>query len=334
MLKHIPILLGLLLLLACENASPPAVMAPDVDPGDLETRALVPNTWATKAPIPSARTFAVAGAMNNIIYVVGGKDPSNRAVNTVRAYTIATNSWSLKAPLPGNRSSANGVTPLGGRLYVTGGMNNTSGGTRTVYAYNPSTNVWVQRASLPAKGACGAQGAIAGLLYVYAGAASFNCNSVRGFYRYNPSTNSWTTLPSPPSAHESPIGGVISGKFYLVGTAADHSTSPAILAHNVYNPATNSWSSRAPLPSAQENAAGAALGGRLYVAGGTFLSGFSDRLTGTLRSYNPATNTWTTRAAMLTPRSAATGTNGGGLLWVISGFELGGRSTKNEAYTP
>jgi N-acetylneuraminic acid mutarotase len=325
------ILLSLCLAVAaCENAETRELTAPELEP--VETAATVANTWATKSPIPVTRNFAVAGAQNNIIYFVGGRNAGGQSTKTVLAYTIATNSWAFKADLPANRLAANGATSLGGRIYVSGGISNTGGAAKTLYEYNPATNTWIKRANLPNPAACGAQGAIGGRLYVYAPAGGA-CGTLHRFYRYNPASDSWTTLPAPPSVHLSPVAGVIGGKFYLAGGTADGALNPNLALH-VYDPASNSWATRAPLPSKQQEAAGAALLGKLYVAGGINFTAPGVPPIPTVRAYDPATNSWATKAAMPTPRYYAAGVNAGGLLWVISGFGSGGNSTKVEAYTP
>jgi N-acetylneuraminic acid mutarotase len=164
----VPVCLGLLLA-ACETATAPEPRAPDLV-----------NSWATKSPVVTARNFAVAGAQNNIIYFVGGRDAGGQSTKTVMAYTIATNSWAFKASLPVNRRAANGASLLDGRLYVSGGISNTGGAAKTLYQYNPATNTWLKKANMPTASACGAQGVINGRLYVYApaGGACFGAGGI------------------------------------------------------------------------------------------------------------------------------------------------------------
>jgi N-acetylneuraminic acid mutarotase len=157
----VPVCLGLLLA-ACETATAPEPRAPDAGLGVAGALPDLVNSWATKSPVVTARNFAVAGAQNNIIYFVGGRDAGGQSTKTVMAYTIATNSWAFKASLPVNRRAANGASLLDGRLYVSGGISNTGG------AANPATNTWLKKANMPTASACGAQGVIDGRLYVYA----------------------------------------------------------------------------------------------------------------------------------------------------------------------
>lgn len=325
-----PILLSLCAALAaCEHD---VNTAPDAAFGAHDAGAAVANSWSTKSSILSYRRFAAAGVLNNVIYFVGGRDAASKSTKTVYAYTISNNSWSVKADLPKNRSGANGATAIGSRLYVSGGLSNTGGASKTLYAYNFNNNTWVQLKSMPTESACGAQGAISGRLYVYAPAGGA-CGSQHRFYRYDPNTDKWKSLPTPPSVHLSPVAGVIGGKFYLAGGTADGMLTPNLALH-VYHPATNSWSTKASLPSKQQEATGGAQLGKLYVAGGINFTAPGVPPIATVRAYDPATNSWSAKAAMLTPRFYAGGASAAGLVWVISGNGNSGNSTKVEAYTP
>jgi N-acetylneuraminic acid mutarotase len=332
--NHAGMLFSLCLVLAaCDGAPTRDLTGPESEAATLDVAALAAsNTWATKTSIPASHLFAKAGAINGIIYVVGGENSSSQSISTVRAYNIATNTWSIRASLPGNRSAPNGASVINGRLYVSGGISNTGGASRNLFVYNPTTNTWLQKANMPHPAACGAQGVINGLLYVYAPPGG-SCGALHGFYRYNPATNTWTVRATPPSLHVSPVAGVIAGKFYLAGGTADNALNPNLALH-VYTPATNSWATRAPLPSKHQYAAGGALDGKLYVAGGANFDLLGAPPIGTVRVYDPGTNAWATKVSMLTPRYYAAGINAGGLIWVISGWAASGRSTKVEAYTP
>ena len=112
------------------------------------------NTWETKAPMPTARNHAAIGAVNNKIYVIGGRVGNafiSRGSNTdiVEVYDPAIDQWGpLLAQMPTPRSAvAWGVN--GGKIYVVGGevRTNVMAGTyRAVEAYDPAANRW---SSLP-----------------------------------------------------------------------------------------------------------------------------------------------------------------------------------------
>ena len=145
--KHTWLLAFCAAVAACET--PTESTTPDVTLEGVEPSASIINTWAAKASILTYRRFGAAGAQNNIIYVVGGRDASSDATKTLQVYTIATNSWAFKADLPVNRSSLNGGSFLNGRLYVSGGQSNTGGAMKTLYSYNPNTNTWTKHKNLP-----------------------------------------------------------------------------------------------------------------------------------------------------------------------------------------
>jgi N-acetylneuraminic acid mutarotase len=108
------------------------------------------NTWESRSPMPTARNHAAAGAVDNRIYVIGGRIGAafiTRAANVgiVEVYDPATDQWgALMAPMPTPRSAVAWGT-YRGRIYVAGGEERWGAGTwqrtfRTVEAYDPRTN--------------------------------------------------------------------------------------------------------------------------------------------------------------------------------------------------
>ena len=313
-------------LAACDPSESPDLTGPQFIPASIEA------IWESKKSLPAPYLAARAGKVDNIIYLVGGTNSGKHAVDTVRSYTIATDSWTLETPLPGPRYAVNGVTAIGSKLYVSGGFYDNGAPSKTLYIYNTVTDQWTQRADMPAAGGCGSQGVIAGKLYVYT-RVGHNCSGAHAFYRYDPGTNKWTFRAAPPSLHMSAVSGVIGGKLYLAGGSGATAFVPTYALH-VYNPATNSWATKASLPGRHQNAAGAAVDGKLYLAGGAdYFAPLSPPMS-TFHVYDPASNSWTTKLPMETPRHSAAGVNAGGALWVISGWASTGRSKVVEMYEP
>ncbi len=78
------------------------------------------------------------------------------------------------------------------------------------------------------------------------------------------------------------------------------------------------------------NMASAVISGKLFAAGGSDVTGAVAKL----EVYDPATNTWATKASMPTARFDAAGDGGGGLLFVIGGVDSNGDTPGTvEAYT-
>jgi N-acetylneuraminic acid mutarotase len=271
--------------------------------------------------MPANRTdLAVATVTNaagqSVVYAIGGLSPTRMPLDKVTAYNVATNTWSFRRPLPTRLAGSNGAGVIDGKIYVSGGYSDYGGDFPggSLYMYDPATNIWTEKRGIPRVGGPGAYqygagngvtGVINGKLYVVSGCFMAwepwgyyeDCNPL--FFRYNPVTDRWVTLP-PPFADPTDgphMGGVIGGKFYVMGNDG------ARLA--VYDPAINQWTSKTPLKLSRPGAASAVLGGKLYLMGGR-------RYNATLHTYetlditlvyDPATDAWTRRASMPSPRS-------------------------------
>lgn len=108
------------------------------------------NSWSERSSMPTARNHAAVGAVNNKIYVIGGRlgsafifTASN--TNVVEEYDPATDQWGLvRARMPTERSGgAWGV--YNGRIYVAGGEHQDGhlmAAFRALEAYDPATNSW------------------------------------------------------------------------------------------------------------------------------------------------------------------------------------------------
>src|SRR5207302_1464740 len=81
------------------------------------------NEWHTLQPLPRPLNHACAVAMNGLLYVVGGFDPTtgNRPVDTVFAFDPANNVWQNKAALPTPRGALACAT-IGSTIYAIGGQ--------------------------------------------------------------------------------------------------------------------------------------------------------------------------------------------------------------------
>jgi N-acetylneuraminic acid mutarotase len=83
-------------------------------------------------------------------------------------------------------------------------------------------------------------------------------------------------------------------------------TAPFVIAAepvSAASPIENSWTSKAPMNQARGGLGVAAVNGKIYAIGGTTRSDeWAGGIVGTNEEYNPATDTWTYKASMPTPR--------------------------------
>jgi N-acetylneuraminic acid mutarotase len=347
--KHLVTLFGLCTALgACDTGGPTDTPEPVAEAVGAEPQN-VSNTWAVKRSLAPARIFMAAGAINGIIYVVGGRrvDPSTneiRVIARVDAYSVATNTWSQVASLPGPREEPNGASVINGKLYVTGGRSNVVSNflfkaTKTLFVYDPGTNRWTRKADMPHAGCAGVQGVIDGQLYVYVppigGGAFCDGSSETGlFFRYNPSTDTWMRRAAPPSDHKEGAGRVINNRFYLAGgwklspcavngepTFCDELSAQL----DVYNPASNTWATKARLPGIESGMAAAVLNGKLFLVGGYGRA--SEGALDNVDAYNPMTNMWMAKAPLPVGSNNGAAATVGGRIFYVAGTQV-------YAYTP
>jgi N-acetylneuraminic acid mutarotase len=317
--------------------------------------AVTSNIWLTKADMPGPERFDLTAATvtnaagQSIVYAIGGRTSrdSGAVLSKVMAYNVATNTWATRALLPAPLWGMNQAAVLNGKIYVTGGCAEVTDGVTcgfeparsSLYVYDPGTNTWTPKRDMPTvtvsgieqfAGMSGVSGFIAGQLYVLTGCfyefyPGFPDCSPDLFFRYNPVTDRWTVLPRPAGTFVE-AGGVIEGKFYAVGFDGSF---------KVYDPATNRWTTKAALPDRYVRiAASAVMLRHLYMIGGERSTGTGETMLRRNLVYDPAADTWTTKAPLPTARVGVAATkvflNGQPRIEVVGGRLPG----NNLQYTP
>ncbi|MDQ5825292.1 MAG: S-layer homology domain-containing protein [Chloroflexota bacterium] len=106
------------------------------------------SRWQAKSPMPTARMYLGASAVDGTIYAIGGAARAVPATDlaTVEAYNADTNTWTTLAPMRRGRAGVvavgvnSGESGCGARLYALGGgyVLPTSSGE----VYDPATGEW------------------------------------------------------------------------------------------------------------------------------------------------------------------------------------------------
>jgi len=148
---------------------------------------------------------------------------------------------------------------------------------------------------------------------------------------YDASTDIWTTLAPMPTPRAGLVVSGVGGSIYAVGGGVG---DVVMTLNEAYDPYTDSWDTRAPMQGPRRWAAGGAVGGKLYVMGGVVGvvgSVVSSTILNTTEMYDPATNTWTSKALMPTPRFLHAAVVVGGKIWCVGGVTalIGGPSLGN-----
>lgn len=322
------------------------------------------DTWSTRAPMPSARyALGLAAASNGKLYAAGGQNAGTATLSRVEEYDPVTNTWTSKNDMLFGRSAFGLAGVANGRVYAFSGTTNTNTQS-TLEEYDPATDSWRPMAGSGSNGRwwLGFAAASNGRLYAAGGGTAFpvlsNLDELdpSGVTTATPTptptltrtpTATLTRTPTTPSpgwraranmlTARSELGVAASnGKIYAVGGMT--SANVILTTLEEYDPTTDSWIARASMPTARRGLGfAAAANGKLYAVGGMTpgASGGSFSTTAIVEEYDPATNTWTTRASMPTARywlGLAAAPNG--KLYAIGGTASNGGSAAVEEYDP
>jgi N-acetylneuraminic acid mutarotase len=191
-----------------------------------------------------------------------------------------------------------------------------------------------------------------GKLYVFCGLAP-GWKPMGLVYEYDPASDKWTKKKPMPLASHHVSFTEHKGKIYAFGGfVLPQSGPPAwVPIDNAweYDPANDSWRALAPVPTKRGSPVAVSAGDRMYVIGGAVAGPGQPAVhparphtsVGTVEEYDPAANSWRTRAPMPTPRNHMVGGAISGKIYVASGrvgaaFISGGSSNIGviEAYDP
>ncbi len=137
---------------------------------------------------------------------------------------------------------------------------------------------------------------------------------------YHPATDTWSTAHPIPVKNNHNAAAVAAGKLYCFGGISNSTF--------LYDPAADSWSNVATMIYGHSNTpAVGVIDDKIYVAGG-------ETARTAMEVFDPATNTWTSRAPMSVGRNHCAGGVLDGKFHVVGGRGNGAAPTAHEAYDP
>lgn len=193
------------------------------------------NAWTKGVDLPAARAEGVAAAVDDKIYLIGGRVRAtenarhfNDHTDSVRneVFDTSTRRWSKRADAPTPRNSA-AVAVIDGKIYVVGGRQ---------FSKNPDGTA--QQVNVP------------------------------NLEVYDPQLDRWETLAPMPQAAGGLGATTVNGKLYVFGGEQWVPEQKVLGESWVYDPATDTWSALPPLPTPRHGLGVAAVGNRIYVFGG------------------------------------------------------------------
>ena len=140
------------------------------------TRPLQAGTgmWSSASSMSSARFGVAAGVLNQRVYVVGGTTQEDRRIRSKRTTRCRGRGRPTLQPavplatMPTPRESLAAVV-VGTQLYALGGHTTGGAAVATVEAYDGTTNTWTTKASLPSARAALGAAVIGNVIYAVGG---------------------------------------------------------------------------------------------------------------------------------------------------------------------
>jgi len=248
----------------------------------------------------------------DVVVTADGAD-ANRV--TIAPNGPALGAWGGRAQLI-EANSELAVGELGGKIFVLGGYPSNRQTKTTVQVYDPVEDRWELAAPMPIPLNHNMAATVNGKLYMIggqttdAGAGNFSDR----VFEYDPVARQWSERSPMPTARGAGVAVVADSRIYVAGGRPPRGADFA-----VYDPRADSWRALPNLPTARNHLAGAALGGRIYIVGGRFEGGFQSPQSDVVEVYDPAANTWSTRAPMPKPRGGINGLEANGCLHFFGG---------------
>jgi N-acetylneuraminic acid mutarotase len=139
---------------------------------------------------------------------------------------------------------------------------------------------------------------------LYAVGGYDGANAVGTVEAYNPVTNTWTTKAPMPTPRQDLAVGVVNNILYAIGGATTFDSNPpsygGLATVEAYDPDTDTWTTKAPMPTPRFYLTVGVVNDILYAIGGGGAYAQNPPAMTTVEAYDPATDTWTTKAPMPT----------------------------------
>jgi N-acetylneuraminic acid mutarotase len=177
------------------------------------------------------------------------------------------------------------------------------------------------------------------------GASGQGWTAPRSMYAYDPSSDRWSSVATIVEGVNHSALVHVDGKLYVVGGFRETSRQPTGAVH-IYDLASRQWSAGAPMLTPRGALAVVVLDRKIHALGGNAANaqelgahdhrvGGDASSVGTHEVYDPATNTWTRRAPMPTPRNHHAAAVLQGRIHAVGG-RVGGdfTMTTHEIYDP
>jgi N-acetylneuraminic acid mutarotase len=306
----------------------------------------VTDTWVSKEPMPTARTFLGAAEVNGKIYAIGGFSD----LNNTEEYDPLTDNWTIKAAMPSPRFGF-AIVVYQDKIYCIGGL--TSRGaplgssviTGAIEVYDPATNAWEIKKPMPTARAHLEACVINEQIYLIGGRTGGPNSAVSTNQVYDPTSEIWETKKPMPYPVASFSSTVVGNKIYVLGGQGNSNDPKNLDVTQIYDSTTDSWTIGTPMPITVLNSAACTVSEPLgyediYIIGGQLGAlGTGGTRIDMVQVLNPENKTWSVGVSMLTARDGLAVTVVNNTIYAMGGvggniLSSGEGYATNEAYTP
>jgi N-acetylneuraminic acid mutarotase len=176
---------------------------------------------------------------------------------------------------------------------------------------------WTTKTPMPTRRYVLSSSVVDGKIYAIGGDAGSRASVVEA---YDPATDTWTRKANMPMGRGAGASSVVNGRIYYMGgrLGANGANISSVIE---YDPMTDTWATKASMLTARTWLSSSVVNGKIYVMGGalTYQGTAQDTALSTVEEYDPATDTWTSKADMPTPRACVSTSAVNGKIYAIGG---------------
>ncbi len=179
-------------------------------------------------------------------------------------------------------------------------------------------DTWTTRTDMPTARFGVSTSVVDGKIYAIGGGKTPYGAYLSTVEEYDPATDTWTKKADMPTARNGHAASVVNGKIYVIG--GEPRAQASLPTVEEYDPAMDTWMRKADMPTKRTFLCTCAVDGEIYAIGGV-TAGVpgADWNPSIVEVYDPATDIWTSRADIPTPRSVAAACVVDGKIYVIGG---------------
>ncbi len=289
--------------------------------------------WESNTPLPTPRAYPGYASFDEKIYVIGGFDNAERALDVVEVFDTQTNSWSTLSPLP-EPLHHTAAAAYEGKIYVVGGTQDqqfslfglhfreTVQGESMFFIYDINKHEWKRGPDMPTPRMALTAQVIDGILYVIGGANHYPYpiwGAEHEWYSvneaYDISKNTWQAKAPMPTPRDHLQSAVLDNKIYVI-SGRQTSLESTLNSNEVYDPISDSWTSLEPMPTLRSGVSLAILNGTIFAFGGLAKEGGAVDV---IEQYIPNQG-WVTRKPLPIPLDGLTSVTVGNKIYVIGGI--------------